>query len=634
MLRLARLDLRRGPNLLLQDVTLQVHAGQKVGVTGANGSGKSSLFSLLLGEIGADSGECEVPANWVIAHVEQQTPSGSCAAIEYVLDGDRELRRIEHELATAQHEANDAAIASLHARLDAADGYTARSRGARLLHGLGFAAADIERPVDAFSGGWRMRLALAKALMCRSDLLLLDEPTNHLDLDAVIWLEGWLRGYPGTLLLISHDRDFLDSVAENIVHLERGQATLYPGNYSAFERIRAERLAHQQSQFEKQQRDIAHIRSYVDRFRAKKDKARQAQSRLKALQRMELIAPAHVDSPFRFRMRQPEKIPSPLLRLDNVAAGYGDKAVIAAVRCDLVPGDRIGLLGANGAGKSTLIKLLAGVLAPLQGEFEAARDLRAGYFAQHQVDQLEPGSSPLEHLVRIDPAAREAELRGFLGGFGFSAEKALMPTGPFSGGEKSRLALALLVYQRPNLLLLDEPTNHLDLEMRQALAVALQDFSGAMVIVSHDRHLLRVTTDQLWLVSDGRVTGFEESLDDYPVWLARRARGEGADAAASVAESGAAARKQRRRDEAEIRKKLSPLRQRMEKAETALSELQAEETDLIGKLSETGLYDAPDKSELHALLARQREVKHALSLQEEEWLAACEALEQLESTQR
>jgi len=333
-------------------------------------------------------------------------------------------------------------------------------------------------------------------------------------------------------------------------------------------------------------------------------------------------------------MRQPEKIPSPLLRLDNVAAGYGDKAVIAAVRCDLVPGDRIGLLGANGAGKSTLIKLLAGVLAPLQGEFEAARDLRAGYFAQHQVDQLEPGSSPLEHLVRIDPAAREAELRGFLGGFGFSAEKALMPTGPFSGGEKSRLALALLVYQRPNLLLLDEPTNHLDLEMRQALAVALQDFSGAMVIVSHDRHLLRVTTDQLWLVSDGRVTGFEESLDDYPVWLARRARGEGADAAASVAESGAAARKQRRRDEAEIRKKLSPLRQRMEKAETALSELQAEETDLIGKLSETGLYDAPDKSELHALLARQREVKHALSLQEEEWLAACEALEQLESTQR
>ena len=633
MLRLARLALRRGPNLLLEDVTLQVHAGQKVGVTGANGSGKSSLFSLLLGELGPDSGDCEVPANWVIAHVEQQTPSGSRAAIEYVLDGDSELRRIENELAAAQEGAGDSVIASLHAQLDAADGYTARSRGARLLHGLGFTAADIERPVDAFSGGWRMRLGLAKALMCRSDLLLLDEPTNHLDLDAVIWLEGWLRAYPGTLLLISHDRDFLDSVAENIVHLERGHVTLYPGNYSAFERIRAERLAHQQSQFEKQQRDIAHIRSYVDRFRAKKDKARQAQSRLKALQRMELIAPAHVDSPFRFRMRAPEKIPSPLLRLDNVAAGYGTKTVIESVRCDLVPGDRIGLLGANGAGKSTLIKLLAGVLAPLGGECEPARELRVGYFAQHQVDQLDPAGSPLEHLTRIDPKAKEAELRGFLGGFGFSAEKALLPTAPFSGGEKSRLALALLVYQRPNLLLLDEPTNHLDLEMRQALAVALQDFSGAMVIVSHDRHLLRVSTDQLWLVSDARVSEFKQSLDDYPAWLAQRARGEGVDGDTSAAANGAATRKQRRREEAEIRKKLSPLRRRLEKAEAALSELHAQESDLTLKLGDAGIYNAEDKSALRALLETQRNVKRALCEQEEEWMAACEALEALESAQ-
>jgi len=542
----------------------------------------------------------------------RQTPSGLRAAIEYVLDGDSELRRIENELAAAQEGAGDSVIASLHAQLDAADGYTARSRGARLLHGLGFTAADIERPVDAFSGGWRMRLGLAKALMCRSDLLLLDEPTNHLDLDAVIWLEGWLRAYPGTLLLISHDRDFLDSVAENIVHLERGHVTLYPGNYSAFERIRAERLAHQQSQFEKQQRDIAHIRSYVDRFRAKKDKARQAQSRLKALQRMELIAPAHVDSPFRFRMRAPEKIPSPLLRLDNVAAGYGTKTVIESVRCDLVPGDRIGLLGANGAGKSTLIKLLAGVLAPLGGEYEP---------------------SPLEHLTRIDPKAKEAELRGFLGGFGFSAEKALLPTAPFSGGEKSRLALALLVYQRPNLLLLDEPTNHLDLEMRQALAVALQDFSGAMVIVSHDRHLLRVSTDQLWLVSDARVSEFKQSLDDYPAWLAQRARGEGADGDTSAAANAAATRKKRRREEAEIRKKLSPLRRRLEKAEAALAELHAQESDLTLKLGDAGIYNAADKSELRALLETQRNVKRALCAQEEEWMAACEALEALESAQ-
>lgn len=630
MLRLANLALRRGPNLLLENVTVQVHAGQKVGVTGANGSGKSSLFALILGEIGADSGDCQVPEQWVLAHVAQQTPSDTRSAIEYVLDGDRELRRIERELVQAQAAGDDRLVASLHDRLDAIDAYTAHSRAGRLMHGLGFSAADEDRKVDSFSGGWRMRLGLAKALMCRSDLLLLDEPTNHLDLDAVIWLESWLRSYTGTLLLISHDRDFLDNVADTILHLEQRRATAYPGNFTAFERIRAERLAHQQSQYQKQQREIAHIRSYVDRFRAKKDKARQAQSRLKALQRMELIAPAHVDSPFRFRLRPPEKTPSPLLRLEEVAAGYHGTPVIESIRCSLSPGDRIGLLGANGAGKSTLIKLLAGRLAPMRGVFEPARDLKTGYFAQHQVEQLQPASSPLSHLTRIDPAAKESELRSYLGGFGFSSDKALMPTGPFSGGEKSRLALALLLYERPNLLLMDEPTNHLDLEMRQALATALQDFDGAMVIVSHDRHLLRVTTDSLWLVNSGRVVEFEDSLDDYPGWLAQRSRDRADKDNNAVAQSGATARKQRKREEAELRNKLSPLRRRIERAETALSGLAEQKEQVERQLSDPELYAVDDKTRLRALLDEQTELQNTLAVREQEWIEACEELERLQ----
>jgi ATP-binding cassette subfamily F protein 3 len=466
--------------------------------------------------------------------------------------------------------------------------------------------------------------------MCRSDLLLLDEPTNHLDLDAVIWLEGWLRAYPGTLLLISHDRDFLDSVSTHILHLEQQRATLYTGNYSAFERVRAERLANQQSEYEKQQREIAHMHAFVDRFRAKATKARQAQSRLKALQRMEQIAPAHVDSPFHFGFRSPDKVPDPLLRLDKVAAGYGDTRILSGVNLSLSPGDRLGLLGPNGAGKSTLIKLLAGTLQAQAGERAAARDLELGYFAQHQLEQLRADQSPLEHLMRLDPQAREQDLRDHLGGFGFAGDQALMPSGPFSGGEKSRLVLALLVYQRPNLLLLDEPTNHLDLEMRQALAVALQDFAGAVVLVSHDRHLLRVTADRLVLVHDGRVDDFPGSLDDYPGWLAEQNRQARVSPKETTSVTSAAARKDRKRQEAEQRRQLQPLRNRISAAEATLAQLHSRQEQLQESLADPAIYADANKAQLKALLLEKAELDSRCETLEMQWLQDCEELENLQ----
>ncbi len=635
MLKFTHLSLRRGPKLLLEDVHLQVYPGQKTGITGANGSGKSSLFSLVLGELGPDAGDVAFPADWVVAHVAQETPSDRRASIEYVLDGDAELRSVERQIASAEAEGNGERLARLHGRFETIDGYTARSRAGRLLHGLGFTTADESRAVDEFSGGWRMRLNLARALMSRSSLLLLDEPTNHLDLDAVIWLEGWLRAYRGTLLLISHDRDFLDAVVDHVVHLEHRTATLYTGNYSAFERVRAERLAHQQAQYEKQQREVAHMQAFIDRFRAKASKARQAQSRIKALERMQMILPAHVDSPFHFSLRPPAKTPNPLLRLDEVAVGYGDSTVLSGVRLALSPGDRIGLLGPNGAGKSTLVKLLAGQLPARQGEYTPASDLVVGYFAQHQVDQLDPARSPFEHLAEIDPGARELELRTWLGGFGFSGDTVFRPTAPFSGGEKSRLALALLVYRRPNLLLLDEPTNHLDIEMRQALANALQEFAGAMVIVSHDRHLLRVTTDRLLLVNGGAVADFEGSLDDYPAWLAgvQRTEQPGQPRQArepAAAERGADARARRRR-QAEQRDALRPLNRRIEKAEKALARLQAERAALEERLADTTLYEAANRGELQAVLEQQADNRWALAKEEAGWLEACEELERAEA---
>ena len=626
MLQLTDLSLRRGPRLLLAGASLTVYPGQKVGLVGANGCGKSSLFALLRGELHADTGDCSIPVGWELAHVAQHTPDSQEPAIEFVLDGDAELRRIQADLAVADATGDGLRHGELAGRLESIDGYGAESRAARLLHGLGFAPGDERRPVNSYSGGWRMRLALARTLMCRSDLLLLDEPTNHLDLDAVIWLEGWLKVYRGTLVLISHDRDFLDAVVEYTLHLERERLTLYAGNYSAFERQRAERLAQQQSAYERQQREVAHIHSFVERFRAKATKARQAQSRLKALERMELIAPAHVDSPFHFGFQPALNLPHPLLRLDEMSAGYPGRPILGGVGLSLNPGDRIGLLGRNGAGKSTLIKVLAGELVPTSGRREIAQDLRVGYFAQHQLDQLRPDESPLKHVQRLDPKASEQSLRGYLGGFGFDGERALGPVAPLSGGEKARLVLALIIRQRPNLLLLDEPTNHLDLEMRHALSEALQEFDGAMVLVSHDRHLLRVTADTLLLVDGGRVAPFDGDLDDYPAWLS--ARDPDAEGGRSAATRDGADRKQQRRQAADVRKVLAPLRNRLQGLEERHARLERQRAELETALAETALYAPEAKPRLLVLLDKQRQVIADLEAAEAEWLVASEELEQ------
>ena len=627
MLQLTDLALRRGPRLLISGASLTIYPGQKVGLVGANGSGKSSLFALLRGELHADTGDCTMPSGWELAHVAQQTPDSTAPAIEFVLDGDRELRRIQAELAAADAAGDGLRHGELAGRLESIDGYGAESRAGRLLHGLGFAPGEERRPVNSYSGGWRMRLALARTLMCRSDLLLLDEPTNHLDLDAVIWLEGWLKAYRGTLILISHDRDFLDAVAGHTLHLEQGRLTLYAGNYSAFERQRAERLAQQQSAYERQQREVAHIHRFVERFRAKATKARQAQSRLKALERMELIAPAHVDSPFRFGFEAPTHLPHPLLRLESVDAGYPGRPILKGVGLALSPGDRIGLLGRNGAGKSTLVKVLAGDLAPTAGRRETAQDLKIGYFAQHQLEQLRPDESPLRHLQRLDTKATEQALRDYLGGFGFAGERCLGPVAPLSGGEKARLVLALLIRQRPNLLLLDEPTNHLDLEMRHALSEALQDYEGALVLVSHDRHLLRVTADTLLLVDGGGVAPFDGDLDDYPAWLAARDPDrEGARAPAEPREGGD--RKQQRRQAADVRKALQPLRNRLQALEQRLAGLEARRHELTAALALPEVYAPEAKPRLLGLMDESQRVAAELATAEAEWLEVGEALEQ------
>ncbi|HPE61029.1 MAG TPA: ATP-binding cassette domain-containing protein [Thiolinea sp.] len=628
MLVFSDLSLRRGIRPLLESVSLSIHPGQKVGLTGANGVGKSSLFTLIRGELSQDGGSFSRPPGWVLAHVKQETPSGTQSALEYALLGDEEYIRLQQQIAGAE----GARLGELHARLDAIDGYTAESRAATLLHGLGFRPGEISRPVSSFSGGWRMRLNLAQALMCRSDLLLLDEPTNHLDLDAVIWLQDWLRGYRGTLMLISHDREFLDAICTHIAHIEQGRLTLYSGNYSAFEAIRAEKLAQQQSAYEKQKREREHMQKYIDRFRAQATKARQAQSRLKALERMELIAPAHVDSPFSFRFRDPEKLPERLLHMSGVSVGYGEQAILAGVRLQVLPGERLGLIGPNGAGKSTLIRFLAGQLPALAGESWQAQDLQIGYFAQHQLEQLNPDHTPLQHLRALDRQAREQDLRNFLGGFAFHGERVEEAVAPFSGGEKARLALALLIYQRPNLLLLDEPTNHLDLDMRLALSMALQAFAGAMVIVSHDRHLLKTVTDQLLLVDAGQVQAFEGDLDDYALWLQNRFRREEAEGQGgetpTAPEHSAAGRRDQRREAAEKRRQLQPLKQTVDRLERELERLNRQREQLEQQLADPALYDEAAKDRLKQLLLDKSGLDARLEQVETDWLEALETYEQ------
>jgi ATP-binding cassette, subfamily F, member 3 len=630
MLSFSSLSLRRGARLLIADASFTIYRGEKVGVVGANGCGKSSLLALILGELHPDAGAFEMPAQIVVAHVAQELDASERAAIEFVMDGDKELRSTEAAIAKAEADNAGAALGELHAHYAALGGYDARSRAGRLVHGLGFSADDETRPVNAFSGGWRVRLNLAQALMCRSDLLLLDEPTNHLDLDAVLWLEEWLRNYPGTLLMIAHDREFLDRTVSRIVHIEAGSARLYSGNYSAFEEQRAAQLAQQQSMYERQQREIRHMMSFVERFRAKASKARQAQSRLKALERMEHIAPAHVDSPFEFSFLPPQKLPRPLLTLEKQQAGYGERVVLDSVSMTITPGSRIALLGRNGAGKSTLMKLLAGELPALAGKRTAARDLDIGYFAQHQLEQLAVDESPLAHLKRLGGAAAlratEQELRSFLGGFGFSGDRVFEPVGPFSGGEKARLVLALVIYLRPNLLLLDEPTNHLDLEMRQALAVALQDYEAAVVLVSHDRHLLRAVADELFLVDQGRATPFDGDLDDYARWFTAREQKE-TEALPTSAGVGTEDRKQRKREEAERRNRLSPLKNEVAKTEAMIARLEQERAAIEQELASPEIYGAAAKDRLRSLLESQTRVKRQIETAEAAWVAANERLE-------
>jgi ATP-binding cassette subfamily F protein 3 len=627
MISLRNLTFARGGVPLVENASLQIHPGWKIGVTGANGCGKSSFFALFRGELHAESGDMDLPPSWAIAHVAQETPALPDAAIEFTLDGDSELRAVERDLAVAEAAHQGERIALLHGRLQEIGGYAARARAAELLHGLGFSDADLARPVAAFSGGWRVRLNLARALMARSDLLLLDEPTNHLDLDAVLWLEGWLKSYPGTLLMISHDRDFLDSVVGQILHIESGGMRLYTGNYSACERARAARLAAQQATFDKQQREVAALNRFIDRFRAKASKARQAQSRIKALERMEDIAAAHVDTPFDFRFAEPAGMSDPLLQLEAAAVGYSGTPVLSRLSLSLRPGSRVGLLGRNGAGKSTLVKLLAGEITPLAGQRQEGRNLVIGYFAQHQLEQLRADESPLQHLVRLEPATREQELRDYLGGFDFRGAQAAAPCGRFSGGEKARLALALLIRRRPNLLLLDEPTNHLDLEMREALTLALQETEAAVLVVSHDRHLLRTTCDELWLVADGQAIPFDGDLDDYATWLAQRragARGDDEDKTARrEARASAAA------DRRAALEKRRPLVKEVEKLEKQLANWHEEKALLDARLADPDLYASGDKAELAGLLKRQAELAAQIDAAESRWLDVHEALEAL-----
>ncbi|MDJ0834590.1 MAG: ATP-binding cassette domain-containing protein [Gammaproteobacteria bacterium] len=626
MIKLDNLALRRGPQLLFEQVNLSIHAGQKLGLTGANGCGKSSLLALVLGVLQPDQGECHIAADWVIAHVAQETDASPRAAIDYVMDGDQELRAVEQRLVEAEQANDGHAIASCHERMQQIDAYQANSRAAKLLIGLSFSQADLQRPLADFSGGWRMRLNLARALMCRSDLLLLDEPTNHLDLDAVIWLEQWLKSYQGCLILISHDRDFLDSVVTSIAHIEQQQMRLYKGNYSAFEQIRAERLAQQQSSYQKQQKEIAHMQNFVRRFKAKATKARQAQSRIKALERMTLIAPAHVDTPFHFEFAEPRVLPGFLMRLEDTAAGYAETIILEQIRLSLLPGQRIGLLGLNGAGKSTLIKLIAGEIEPKAGSIEKAKDLKVGYFAQHQLEQLDRQASALLHLQRIDPKASEKQLRAFLGGFNFHGDRVLEPVAPFSGGEKARLVLALLIWQKPNLLLLDEPTNHLDLEMRLALNNALQGFAGSVILVSHDRHLLRTVCDELLLVDHGRVEEFNDEVDAYPRWLAERRNQKPGETSSKGAKVD---KKEKKRREAEFRKTIQPQLNRQQRLEREVEKVQKLQDQTEALLADASLYENERKDELRDVLFSQAEHKKRIEQLETEWFDISEEIEQL-----
>jgi ATP-binding cassette subfamily F protein 3 len=663
MIRFLNVSLMRGTKPLLESVDLTLNPGDKIGLIGANGAGKSSLFMMLRNELHPDQGEIDFPAKWRMAYVAQETPALDRAALEYAIDGDATLRKLEAELARLEalpdNNENGIAIGNIYSALADADAYTVQSRGEQLLLGLGFSLEQMNQPVASFSGGWRMRLNLAQALMCPSDLLLLDEPTNHLDLDAIIWLEDWLKKYPGTLIIISHDRDFLDEVVNVIVHIDERKLKRYTANYSGFERQRAAQMILAAGALEKQTRQRAHLESFVNRFKAQASKARQAQSRMKALAKMEELAPLRAAAEFSFEFREPLAAPNPLLVMEDVNAGYhlkdehgdviGAKTIVSNIKFSLQIGQRIGLLGVNGAGKSTLIKTIAGELAPLTGDATMGKGLSIGYFAQHQVEMLRHDESPLWHLAKIAPTTREQELRNFLGGFNFPGTMVTSSIAPFSGGEKARLALALIVWQRPNLLLLDEPTNHLDLETREALTMALAQFEGTLVVVSHDRHLLRATTDQFIIVADGRLQPFDGDLDDYKDWLFQTKLGKGTNvlpaagkdnktafpAAPTISEPVAPVvdKKEQKRQDAEQRQRVATLRKpldvKIKTLETQIAKRNEQKALVDAALAVPSIYDAANKAKLKTVMADQAYYTKDLAQLEAEWLVLQEQLEAL-----
>ena len=629
------ISLKRGQTELLGNAVATITPKQKVGLVGKNGCGKSSLLALLKKELQPEGGDVTYPSNWSVSWVNQETPALDVSAIDYVIQGDREYCRLQQELTWANEQNDGNAIARIHDRLDAINAWTIRSRAETLLHGLGFTQVETSHAVKSFSGGWRMRLNLAQALLCPSDLLLLDEPTNHLDLEAVIWLERWLVNYQGTLVLISHDRDFLDPIVNKILHIEHQKLNEYTGDYSSFEVQRATKLAQQDAMYRQQQQKIAHLQSYIDRFKAKATKAKQAQSRVKALERMELIAPAYADNPFTFAFRAPATLPSPLVMIEQASAGYGEGEsaveILSKIKLNLVPGSRIGLLGKNGAGKSTLIKLLAGELTTLSGNVQLAKGVQLGYFAQHQLDTLRADESALWHMQKIAPEQTEQQVRDYLGSFAFHGDKVNQTVKSFSGGEKARLVLALIVWQRPNLLLLDEPTNHLDLDMRQALTEALVDYEGSLVVVSHDRHLLRNTVEEFYLVHDKQVEEFKGDLDDYQKWLTEQnsqliSKSNDEIEATENATSNQNRKEQKRR-EAELRQQTAPFRKKIVQLEDKMDKYSQQLVAIENQLSDSELYNAENKEKLTALLNEQVTVKKSLEIVEADWMIAQETLE-------
>lgn len=629
MIEIKNLTLQRGTKVLLNQATATINPRQRVGLIGKNGTGKSSLFALIKGELTADSGDCQIPKSWKLAAVAQETPALDIAALDYVLQGDTELQQFQAALKSAEAENNGNAIAEWHAKLDEIDAYTAPARAAKLLSGLGFSQTEHTKPVKAFSGGWRMRLNLAQALMCRADLLLLDEPTNHLDLETVLWLEQHLAQLPCTQIIISHDRDFLNATTTHTLELSAQKLHNYGGNYDFYLKERAQRLANQQAAYTKQQAHIKHLQSFIDRFKAKATKATQAQSRVKALAKLELLAPAHLDSEFAFEFEQPTHLPNPLLKLDAADLGYDNEIIVKNINLSLENGARLGLLGVNGSGKSTFIKALSGSLKPINGQIIRSDKLNIGYFAQHQLDTLRDDQSPIWHIQQLSPDTKEQDIRNFLGGFNFVGDMATQQIAPFSGGEKARLALAMLVWQKPNLLLLDEPTNHLDLDMRHALTVALQSFQGAMILVSHDRSLIEATTDQFLLIHSGSLKAFDGDLNDYRAWRLAQENALAAPAQSAQSQN----RKDVKRLEAQMRqeraKRSKPIQHKINQAEKQIALLQTQQTQCDEFLAQENAYLPENKARLQEVLAQAAEIKVKLQDLEENWLVWQDELEQI-----